>query len=497
MAKAKPTSHTFFFTVVFMTSIVLLTVVGYFLFLPNTAPKLITVGVLPFDAPDDFPEHLTRALPRHITELLAASRDVFVVDYDAAEEAVALKNKSRGFRNELGTTHIVDGNFEVVDQRPEQWVLNMRLIDVSKDIWKLKWDDAYAHPELSLLDIRNSIVSSVANGLYDNSIPDPESDQIDSHRLERYLHADSTFRAEHSHADTAIQTIDSEELFSSYVSGLLVELLPDAPMSLRKQWVDQALSFHSNYYPAKILKAQISFEENRNLDSFLDEIVILASDYPNSSAVQELALLYVDLGWFEHAEPVLIRWAQIRPRSSEPALAIAFNRFRLNDLKGVEEALEIARLRGSSNELVDRYRALYQWKVGGKKLLPDRSEYLNWIIRYESDDFNLSDPDWLAFQAGLSCYEQLEINLYLNNLDYIFDKYSCIDRRLWIQPPLGWTDNDPKWLAFKDHPRYTSWLEARGVYPEMLESIEPVPAKELFAPRRRVLNNNDATTNND
>ena len=80
-----------------MTSVVILTIVGYFLFLPKTAPKLMTVAVLPFDAPEEFPSHLTQALPRHITEMLAESRELFVVEYDAAEEAVALKSQSRGF----------------------------------------------------------------------------------------------------------------------------------------------------------------------------------------------------------------------------------------------------------------------------------------------------------------------------------------------------------------------------------------------------------------
>ncbi|MYD45574.1 MAG: hypothetical protein F4W92_04410 [Gammaproteobacteria bacterium] len=131
-------SHAFFFTIIFMTSVVILTIVGYFLFLPKTAPKLITLAVLPFDGPEEFSEHLTQALPRHLTEILAESREIFVVDYDAAEEAVALKDKSRGFLNELGTTHILTGTFEVSDLSPDSWTLLMRLIDVSKVVPKLK-----------------------------------------------------------------------------------------------------------------------------------------------------------------------------------------------------------------------------------------------------------------------------------------------------------------------------------------------------------------------
>ena len=493
MAKENTASHAFFFTIMFMTSIVILTIVGYFLFLPNTAPKLITVAVLPFDAPDEFPKHLTRAFPRHITELLAASREVFVVDYDAAEEVVALSNKSRGFRNELGTTHIVDGNFAVVDPQQEQWVLNMRLIDVSKDIWKLKWDDQFAHPELSLLEIRNSIVTSVSEGLYDNSIPDPKSDQLDVDRLERYLRADSQFRKSSS-VDALLDLMYGEEHFSPYVSGLYVKIFPDSSMSSRKYWVNQALAHHSNYYPAKILQAQISYESNKNLGTYLDEIVFLAGEYPNSDAVQELALLYSDFGWYKEAENVLLRWAQIRPRSVEPALAIAFNRFRKNDLKGAEEAMEIARLREPGNQLVERYRALYEWKVNGKALDADSLEYLNWIARSENGDFSRTDPQWITFVEGLSCFDQVELSLYLNIYDYIFEDIDCIDRRLWLQPPPWWIDDDPMWIAFREDSRYDSWLESKGVRSEVLETVEPVPARELFVPRRRVLNSRSDQT---
>ena len=476
-----------------MTSVVVLTIVGYFLFLPSTAPKLITVAVLPFDAPDEFPEHLTRAFPRHITELLAASRAVFVVDYDAAEEAVALSKKSRGFRNELGTTHIVDGNFDVLDPQHDQWVLNLRLIDVSKDVWKLKWDDQFAHPELSLLEIRNSIITSVSEGLYDNSIPDPETDELDADRLERYLRADLEFR-KHSSVEALVKLLYRGDHVSPYGVGLFVQIFPDSDLNTRKNLVGQALSLHSNYYPGKILQAQIRYEENKNLGDYLDEMIFLAGEYPNSDAVSELALLYSDFGWFKEAENVLLRWAQIRPRSVEPALAIAFNRFRKNELKGTKEALEIARLRQPGNQLVERYRALYEWKVNGKSLNTDSLEYLKWIARSENGDFSLSNPELITYVYVLSCFDQVELSLYLNIYDYIFEDIDCIDRRLWLQPPAWWPDDDPKWIAFREDPRLESWLESKGIRAEVLETVEPVPARELFAPRRQILKSEGAQT---
>ncbi|MYC25842.1 MAG: hypothetical protein F4X56_08000 [Gammaproteobacteria bacterium] len=487
MTEENTTSHAFFFTIIFMTSVVILTIVGYFLFLPKTAPKLITVAVLPFDGPEEFPEHLTRALPRHLTEIIAESREVFVVDYDAAEEAVALKEKSRGFRNELGTTHIVDGTFEVSDASADSWVLKMRLIDVGKDVWKLKWSNEFSYPELSLLEIRDAIAIEVADGLYDNSIPESDSTNISATGFEQFLHASLLFHSgDREGALTIVQDLPTEQQ-TAYSTFLLSELLPQS----QELYVEQTLSLLSSYYPAKVVQTKSRFKEKKNLVNFLSHMTDLAGQYPNSDAVPALALLYSDLGWFNEAENVLLRWSQIRPRSSDPALAIAFNRFRKNDLKGVEHALEIASLRETSNERVDRYRALFEWKVKENELNTDGSDYLTWVARYESGEFSKTDPAWTIFINSLSCYDQVEISLYLNNQDYIFDDIDCIDLRIWLQPPPWWTNDDPNWTAFREDPRYDAWMEDKGIRSDVLESIAPIPASELFAPRRQVLKSND------
>lgn len=487
MVKENTTSHALFFTVIFMTSVVIITIVGYFIFLPKTAPKLITVAVLPFDAPDEFPKHLTSSFPEHITELIAASRDVYVVDYAAAEEAVALENRSRGFRNELGTTHIIDGSFDVSMEQPDAWELKMRLIDVSKDVWKLKWEEKFAHPALSLLEIRNLIVTNVAEKLYDNTIPDPSLDGLDSIRLEHFLVEVSKYRKVPS-LEVAFDLVTREEYFSPYAYEFVIGVLPSVSVQLRTEWVEQALSEYANYYSAQITQSQLKYEERKNLVIYLREMTFLAGEFPNSAAVQDLALLYFDLGWFKDGQDLLLRWAQIRPRSSTPALAIAFNRFRRDDLKGVEEALEIAKLRDKDDKLVDRYRALYEWKVKGKELNTEELDYLKWIERFENGTLSPSDPEWNSYLGDLPCFDQVELSLYLNNRDYIFDNIDCYDNRLWLQPPPWWTEDDPKWVAFREDPRYDGWIETKGVRSDVLKVLEPVDVRELFAPRRRVLN---------
>ena len=474
-----------------MTSVVILTIIGYFLFLPNTAPKLITVAVLPFDAPHEFPDHLARALPRHITEVLAESREIFVVDYDAAEEAVALENKSRGFRNELGTTHIVTGSYTVSDTAVNDWTLTVRLIDVGKDVWKLKWSNEFSHPKFSLLEIRDAIVPEVADGLYDNSIPDPDSSKLTATGFERFLRASQLFH--NGDTDGAVTLLQNQPQEQETVYGLflLSKLLPE----YEEQFVARSLSLDMSYYPALVLSSKLRYETRKNLVSFLQDMTSLAGQYPNSEAVSELAWLYSDLGWFKEAEEILIRWAKIRPRSSQPALAIAFNRFRNNDMKGVEHALEIATLREKNNATVDRYLALYDWKVKGNNLSAGTSDFLRWIARYENGDFTRLDLQWKSFMSSLSCYAQIEISLYLNNHDYIFDDIDCFDRMLWLQPPPWWTDDDPKWVAFIQDPRYDDWLETRGIRSDVLEKVAPVSARELFAPRRTVLNSDGGEPN--
>ena len=138
--------------------------------------------------------------------------------------------------------------------------------------------------------------------------------------------------------------------------------------------------------------------------------------------------------------------------------------------------------------MVDRYRALYEWKVKGKELNTEDLDYLIWIERFENKDFSPSDPEWNSYVEDLSCFDQVELSLYLNNRDYIFDSIDCYDKRLWLQPPPWWTEDDPKWVAFRDDPRYDHWLETKGVRSDVLKVLEPVNVKELFAPRRKVLN---------
>ncbi|MYD45573.1 MAG: hypothetical protein F4W92_04405 [Gammaproteobacteria bacterium] len=304
--------------------------------------------------------------------------------------------------------------------------------------------------------------------------------------FEQFLHASHLFHSGNSErALTIIQELSAEQQ-TAYSMFLLSELIPES----QEHYVEQTLTLMSDYYPAMVVQSMSRYIEKKNLVIFLRELIDLAGQYPNSEAVPVLALLYSDLGWFNNAEKVLLRWAQTRPRSSEPALAIAFNRFRKNDIKGVEQAMEIARLRESSNERVDRYLALYEWKVKENGLNVDGSDYLKWIARYENGEFSESDPEWTTFINNLSCYDQVEINLYLNNIDYIFDVIDCIDSRLWLQPPPWWSEDDPKWIAFQEDTRYDAWIENRGVRSDVLESIEPVPARELFAPRRQVLRSN-------
>ena len=375
------------------------------------------------------------------------------------------------------------GSYTVSEASVDSWTLQVRLIDVGKDVWKLKWSNEFSYPELSLLEIRDAIATEVADGLYDNSIPDPDSSQLTAAGFERFLRASQLFHNGDTDSAVALLQNQPQEQESAYGMFLLTKLVPES----REEYVDRTLALRSNYYPAVVLKSMLDYEVSKNLVTFLHDTMSLASEYPNSEAVPALALLYSDLGWFREAEDVLIRWARIRPRSSKPALAIAFNRFRNNDMKGVEHALEIAELRESTNDMVDRYRALYDWKVEGKTLITGTSEFLHWIARYEIGDLSHADPQWITFVKGLSCHDQVEISLYINNHDYVFDNIDCFDRRLWLQPPPWWTDDDPKWVAFREHPRYEDWQEMRGIRTDVLEGVAPVPAKELFAPRRKVL----------
>ncbi len=482
MTQKKMRPHAFFYAVVLMGLLVVGTIVAYFLVLPRAIPKQIIVAVLPFDGPPTLSKHLTHSFPKHLTELVALSRELTVIDFDEAGAALELGDEFRGFTEELGATHIVDGNFVEDVESPGSYILTVRVVNVTQLAWKLRWDEQYHYPDESLLEIRNRAATGVLKGLYDNSVGEIPSEPDLAGSFEGFLKAQwLADSAKHQQAQEMLLGLPKLES-NPYALHLLAKL--DSANAAGR--FEQALIASPNHYPTLIEQAKLAYRNNGDLASYLQTITELAGTYPNSEAVKELANLYHALGWYAEEEQLLFRWVKMRPRSGDAALDMAFSRFRRGDEQQYLEALRIANLRDPASVRVQRFTALYEMEVMSQE--PDELNDLGFAIALFAS-MGMSDQASKLLEAikdELSCDDRVEAALYIGDLDLAFQNLDC-GKRFWTAPPGWWEENDPRWVAFTSDQRYTAWLEDRGFHRAVLERLEPVSIPELFAPVRRIL----------
>ena len=475
-------SHAFFFAVVLMTLLVVGTIVVYFLILPRAIPKQIIVAVLPFDGPEYLPKHMTHAFPKHLTELVALSRELTVIDFDEARSALELGEGFRGFTEELGATHIVDGEFVEDAEKAGKFVLTVRVVNVTQLAWKLRWDEQYHYPEESLAEIRDQAAAGVLKGLYDNSVGEIPTASNFAKNFEGYLEAlwlaDSGNRPQAQQQLVGLPQVES----NPYALNLLSTLLPDDA----GKYVELALAANPNHYPSLIEHAKQTYRNDGDLTQYLQTITALAGKYPNSEAVKELANLYHALGWYDEEEQLLFRWVKMRPRSGKAALAMAFSRFRRGDDQQVHEALRIAHLRDPDNPTVQRYLALYALEVESAE--PSPLEEPGFNFRYLAAKGLTDEAKAILETIGddMSCDESVEAALYVRDVDRAFRNLECAER-LWTTPPVWWLESDARWEGFTSDERYSSWLEERGLRESAIAGLEPASIEQLFAPVRRVL----------
>lgn len=468
-----------------MSLLVLSTIIGYFILLPRAIPKQIIVAVLPFDGPETLSPHLTQEFPRHIRELVALSRDLTFVDFDAARAAIDLREDFRGFTHELGVTHIVDGDFVEDQNTPDSFLLTVRVVDVTRPAWKLKWDNVFRYPDESLLSIRNQAVDQILGGLYDNSVGEIADEESIEGDFENYLRAQTLFHSQEIQGAKTILHQASNNDSNAFALYLLSRIDSDR----ETQFLDLAISANPRHYPSLIEQAWNEYSATGDVALYTQKITELAGTFPNSKAVLRMADLYGALGWFEEEELLLLRWAKMRPRSGLAALKIGLSRFRSGNDAGVEEALAIAGARQPENSRVKLFAALYGLEVRDESI--DLSESAEFQVRRLAINGRIEEARGVlaTIQEQLSCDELVEHALYLGDLNLAFKNLACSDQ-FWTQPPGWWLEEDPRWQAFVYDPRYSNWLRSKGFVRSTLAQLTPASVPQLFAPVRRLLPEN-------
>lgn len=463
-----------------MGALVILTVVGYFLWLPNLAPKLITLAILPFEGDETTSDHLKYELPRFLTMRLSESRDLNIVDfYDTREWFETGEVQFQTSAILLGATHLLAGEFKSVADTDE-FDLEIKLVDVSKVSPSMKWESTFSSGEQSILEFHNEIVTNIREKLYDKSPLATLEEELNSASFEHLLRAYSLVSDGRINDAAKLLLAENHQWESAHSSYLLSQLLPNS----RAKYVERALKLDPNHYLALIENVDIQYERDRDFLQYLDNITELVSRYPNSKAVSSLARIYHELGWFAEEQELLYRISRIQPLSSEVALRIAFSRFHTEDHELVTDALQIAQLREPSNERVTRYQELFDWNLLDQRNDVGANEYLR-LIQGEYVYSNLASMPSNLIQK-FTCDELVELALYMDDFDGTFDALSC-SQRLWLQPPPFWAGDESPWVSFVADGRYTQWLQVKGLDLAKLGELTPPVVRKLFIPKRRYL----------
>lgn len=460
-----------------MISLVVGTVVVYFLFLPKVAPKLISVAVMPFEG-ENVSEYLRESFAEEVRHGIAMSRDVIVIDFDASIGYSRLGQERRGFTHELGVSHIVVGEAGVSGDSISFLV---RLVNVSKPALKEIWTGTYTYPDRELIEIRDAIVTDVRNALYDRgSMMRPAGPHIDNAAYETYLRARQKWRENHDVQAVAYARDSMLIQPNVYSATLLSEL---NMQNSKNEIFEGGVWAKQPYLPARIINLKRIYNIDRDFAAYFKAIQAIAECHPNIRALRLLAFMYSNIGWHEDAVIMIERWARSRPRSAQAAIDVArIKWFAGRDRKEVESALEIAGLREPNSRQVLEAQWFYDLNNGVG--VPRRTNVISQRIKQNA----ILDQRYSIVSLGglehLNCDQFIESALYSEDYFSAYSRLYCAEK-LWLTPPDWWEVEDPRWQEFTHSLRYVRYRKQSGLIDDVILALPYMSAKDILAPKRR------------
>ena len=433
-----------------MAAVVLGSVLIYSLFLPQAAPKQITLAVLPFPENGEFTP-LSVGFSAVFRDSIALSRDVAVVDTVSTNSVIWNPDRSSGMSHILAITHFVDGELHSVEGELRR--VDFRVVNVSQPNWKevLNVEGVEIDEFEKLQGQRDDMTLQVRSALYDNSSLRTESAQYPPSGYRDYVV---------SVGDWLLQHQDSKLLSS----------LHEAYQAMTKDLFEET-GIASQ--PSRALwEAVADFEKSQNTMQFSETIWHLASEFPNSLAVNTLGSLAFDLRKYRLAEHVWLRVARLQPQSAFVALNVAHTRRLLGDSEGTIQAFRVAKLRDDLN-IVEYFRVIDEY------LANDAQHNI-----VESFDQALIDELRASSGGFLRGEFLIGASIHLGSLSS--NRPSEIQtEKLWRSPPLWLSENDPRWIESRNFLAEHTPTASAEVTTNLLSRAESADAMaELFAPRR-------------
>ena len=302
-----------------MLAIMVATVVGWWVLLPEIAPKRITIAVLPFDQ-----FSTTRTMSPHLGEGIAADIAIGlaeVPDFVVLDRAASFAFRSEGdvanrLAGELGATHVVEGRVRRAGGRTE---LSARLTNLAD--FQVLWEEDLSGDDAELFTMRDAIARAIARKLVllgdvDVSAGPPTGLEAYDAFLEARALADA---GETAHATALAERSLTLDESNSYAHLLLAELYHEVARPEAGTHVAQALALDPGSTPARALEAHLAFLADGDLAAYHRSLTDLVAEHRDAAALRRLACLYDAAGRQDDARTAANHLRQLDPLGARPS----------------------------------------------------------------------------------------------------------------------------------------------------------------------------------
>lgn len=302
-----------------MLVIMVATVVGWWVLLPEIAPKRITIAVLPFEQPSTMPgasAYLGEGIAADIAVALAEVPDFVVLDRAASFAYRSEGDVANRLAGELGATHVVEGRVRRAGGRTD---LSARLTNLAD--FQVLWEEDLSGADADLFAMRDAVAEAIAKKLVllgdvaISSGPPTGLDAYDAFLEARALaDAGDTVRA----SALAERSLALDEN-NSYAHLLLGELLHRDARPSAGAHVARALAIDPGSAPAQALKAHLAFLADGDLDGYHGGLTDLVARHRDAAALHRLACLYEAAGRQDDALAAASYLRQLDPLGARPS----------------------------------------------------------------------------------------------------------------------------------------------------------------------------------
>ena len=250
-----PGFNGFVLAIAAMIVVVVGTGVGWWMVLPELAPKRIAIAVLPFadtgSAGDD--AHLAHGLAADILSGLATVSDFDVLDSSETSQYTSGETQLRQLADTLGATYAVEGSLQ---REGDRLIVTARLTDLA-DLHMI-WRDSLRGSMDDIFVLRDAIADAIAEKLLLGDAEVSAGPVIDRGAYEMFLRARTRgdardYAAARDFAERSL-AISEDNPYAHYYLGYLRHIQNQGG---EMPHIEAALAADSTYSPALALAARL------------------------------------------------------------------------------------------------------------------------------------------------------------------------------------------------------------------------------------------------